>query len=170
MPRTITGPAPRTRRTTLARPPGAKKAAAAAKKAAAAAAKKAAATAAAAATESRCSQPRKPEHDRAAAPATAALHAGFLALSVSGPVRRNPSPGCRMAPQRYVLNNKHVCKPKPAAAAAAFQAHFCRGQRAAEFKRHVICLSYVRYMFSCLTCHMSGIYLVYIISGNMTYT
>ncbi len=91
-----------------------------------------------------------------------------LALSVYGPVRRTPSPGCPMAPVHCMQNNKHLAIQN--LCAAAFQAHFCRGPRAAEFKRHVIYLSYVRYMFSFRTCHMSGIYLVYIISGNMTYT
>jgi hypothetical protein len=38
------------------------------------------------------------------------LYTGFLALSVSDPVRRNPSP---VAPPRFVLNNKHPCNPKP---------------------------------------------------------
>jgi hypothetical protein len=36
-----------------------------------------------------------------------------LALSVSGPVQRTPSPGCPMAPPRCVLNHKHPCNPKP---------------------------------------------------------
>jgi hypothetical protein len=36
-----------------------------------------------------------------------------LALSMSGPVQRTPSPGCLRAPPRCVLNNKHPCNPNP---------------------------------------------------------
>ncbi len=157
---------------------GAKKAATAAKKAAAASAKKAV-TASAAAEESRSSQeslrvktielPPPPLQPSSAAVRTR-LHVGFQALSVSGPVRRTQSPGCPMAPPRLrcVQNNKHPCKPKPVC--HSISSAFLPRAGAAEFKTNVICLSYVRYMFSCHTCHMSGIYLarVNIIFGNMT--
>ncbi len=145
--------------------PNAKKAAAAAKKAV---------TAAAAAKQSRRRQeslnttelPPPPLPPSSAAVWTR-LHAGFRALSVSGPVRRpragTPSPGCPMAaPPRRVLNNKHPCHPKPVcrSISSAFLPR-AAAERAAEFKIHVRCLSYVRYMFSCHTCHTtskSGIY------------
>ncbi len=74
----------------------------------------------------------------------ARLHAGGRALSVSGPVRRTPSPGCPMTPPQCVLNNKHPCNPKPV----------CRGISSAFLPRAAggriqKAMSYV--------CHISGI-------------
>jgi hypothetical protein len=66
------------------------------------------------------------------------LHAGGRALSVSGLVRRTPSPGCPMAPLLCVLNNKHPCNPKPVCCGIAKTARFqmtacmCRVDRTAK--------------------------------------
>jgi hypothetical protein len=69
-----------------------------------------------------------------------------LALSVSGPVRRNLSPGCPMAPPRCVLNNKHPCNPKPVcrSISSAFLPRAAGGRIQKQCHMSVICQVYVQ--------------------------
>jgi hypothetical protein len=126
--------------------------------------------------------PRKPEHDRAAAPAlppsSAAmrtrLHAGFRALSVSGPVRRNPSPGCPMAPPRCVLNNKHPCNPKSVcySISSAFLPRAAGGRIQKTCHMSVICQVYVQlsYLLYVRYIMIPGIYHFWEHDVYLTYT
>ncbi len=87
-------------------------------------------------------------------------------------VSRPMSDGLRVTDARW--HHRVVCRtintlaiPKPVC--RSISSAFLPRAGAAKFKTKIICLSYVRYIFSCHRCHISGIYRVYIISGNMTY-
>jgi hypothetical protein len=67
-----------------------------------------------------------------------------LALSVSGTVRRTPSPQCPMVPPHCVLNNKHPCNPKPVCRGIA--SAFLPGAAGGRIQK---AMSY--------SCHISGI-------------
>ncbi len=75
----------------------------------------------------------------------ARLHAGGRALSVSGPVRRTPSPGCPMAPPHCVLNNKHPCNPLAKPVCRSISSAFLPRAAGGRIQKAV---SYV--------CHISG--------------
>ncbi len=107
--------------------------------------------------------PRKPEHNRAAAliggGADAAVHR-FPGLIRVWPGPTESESGCTAAlcAEQYTPLQSKTCVLQH------FKRISAEGSRRPNSKRNVICLSYIRYMFSCHSCHMLGIswYLVYI--------
>ena len=94
------------------------------------------------------------------------------ALSVSGPVRRTPSPGCPMAPPRCALNKKHPCHPIPVCCSISSKflprAAGGRIQKAVSY----VCIFQVYVQFPCLSYvrYIAGIYQIWDHDIYQTYT